>query len=89
MQVYPVDGQLLVVNALLVEAAHPGDPFPGIEGSYRNSDGILVMCSNCRRTKTNKPPARWDWVPEFVGSRPPQVSHGLCQPCYEYYCGRL
>jgi len=89
MHVYPVRGELLIVNSLLVQSEHDREVSPAIEAHYRDSGGILLMCSNCRRVRAKGPEARWDWVPGFVLSPPARVSHGLCPPCYEYYSSKL
>ena len=84
MCVYPVAGELLIVNSLVVNEPHAGHAFPAFEAHYRNSDGLLMMCSNCRRVRIG-PVERWDWVPDFVDTPPSNVTHGLCRPCFEYY----
>lgn len=85
MRIYPIRGELMIVNSLIVEDRHPAVAFPPIETRYRNSDGLIVMCANCRRAKVAETEEQWDWVPGFVEKRPFRVSHGLCSPCYEYY----
>jgi PAS fold len=77
---------LLAVCSTRVERAHSRISSPVLQSLYRNSDSVIVMCSNCRRTRRAcEPTARWDWVPDFVEHRPPMVSHGLCGLCLEYY----
>lgn len=48
------------------------------------SNGFIVMCSHCRRTR-NVMHQRWDWVPSFIARMPDNVSHGLCPACVRYY----
>jgi hypothetical protein len=88
MHIYPVHGELLIVNSIIVQGPHEGEAFPPVEARYRNVAGVLVMCSNCRRAKAGSE-ERWDWVPGFVTSQPPKVSHGLCSLCYEFYIRKL
>ena len=88
MCIYPVDGELLIVNSLVANEPHGRHALLSFEAHYRDSNGLLVMCSNCRRTKIGSV-ERWDWVPDFVDTPPNQVTHGLCQPCYEYYSSMI
>ena len=53
---------------------------------YRDRDGTIVMCSNCRKTRrVGVAPETWDWVAALVANQPAGVSHGLCKICLEYY----
>jgi hypothetical protein len=81
---------LLIENSLVVERPH--DPhrlrMPPIETMYRNSQGSIVMCAHCRRTRRISPSTPiWDWVPDFVSNIPQRTSHGLCENCHAYYFG--
>jgi hypothetical protein len=77
---------LVVMNSLCIERPHDRPSCPSLDEVYRNSDGIIVMCSSCRRTRRNLPGERlWDWVPAFVDRFPEGTSHGLCHPCFEAY----
>jgi hypothetical protein len=89
MRIYAIRSELMIVNSLIVEQPHPSLALPAIETRYRTSDGLIVMCANCRRAKAAEMQERWDWVPGFVEKRPFRVSHGLCPPCYEYYYSRI
>jgi hypothetical protein len=89
MSVYPIQGELLVVNSLCVERPHEGGVLSAVEERYRNAGGMVVMCSNCRKTQTSGPEQRWDWAPGFVSEPPLNVSHGLCPACFEYYANQL
>lgn len=80
----PEERALLVEHNLRLAAPHaPGTANP-FEGAYRDANGILVMCSNCRRARRADRSA-WDWVPDWIAPIPPQVSHGLCVLCEQYY----
>ncbi|MBK9166944.1 MAG: PAS domain-containing protein [Bryobacterales bacterium] len=78
--------QILVVHSLAVERPHGPErpPVPGDPGVHCGADGLLRMCSHCRRTKRASEPV-WDWVPSFVERAPAPVSHGLCPVCIMYY----
>jgi hypothetical protein len=87
MHIYPfTSGALLVASSLRLERPHPiptGLPLPAL---YRDEHGIIVMCSNCRRTRrVGGETETWDWISEFVAHHLPGVSHGLCNLCLEYY----
>ena len=85
MTVYAIGGGLLVINSLHVEEPHTGLAANPSEANYRTSSGLIVMCSNCRRTRRPGSEETWDWVPAFVSSPRSQVSHGLCPPCSAHY----
>lgn len=75
----------LVVHSLRVEEPHSRKAESPDAQHYRNSSGIVTMCSHCRRTRRVGEPQRWDWVPAHLGDRSLSVSHGLCQVCRVYY----
>ncbi len=77
---------LLVVCSLRVEGPHHWVPAEPVQTTYRNEFGLIVMCSNCRRTRrAGVQPPVWDWIPQFVAEQPGLVSHGICNTCLEYY----
>jgi hypothetical protein len=78
-------GGLLVVNSLCVERPHAGSANRPCESEYRHQNGILVMCSHCRRTRRVDNSQVWDWVPEYVERMPTRASHGLCDICLQYH----
>jgi hypothetical protein len=78
---------LLVACSLRRESAHPATA-AAVEGCYRDKNGFITMCSNCRRTRrVGCAPQIWDWVSAFVANPPDCVSHGICGLCLEYYYG--
>ncbi|MEZ4257008.1 MAG: hypothetical protein R3A78_15065 [Polyangiales bacterium] len=89
MRVLPLGERgFLVVNSLeVVEAVD--DRVEGatdaLEARYRNPNGFIVQCSNCRRTRHPHNLRGWDWVSAFIAKSPPYTSHGLCAPCYGFY----
>lgn len=79
---------LLVVNSLLVEQPHDlagRQPGSADRPTYLQTDGNIRQCSHCRRIAHGSEPNRWDWVPEWVDSSPPETSHTLCSFCLDYY----
>jgi hypothetical protein len=79
---------LLVVNSLLVEQPHDlADRQPGIADrlTYLQADGNVRQCSHCRRIQRASEAYRWDWIPDWVDSAPPETSHTLCNFCLDYY----
>lgn len=76
---------LLTVCSKRVERVHSQPSSTPLETLYRNREGLIVMCSNCRRTLRAGASRVWDWVPGFVEHLPSRVSHGLCELCLEYY----
>ncbi|MCB9540753.1 MAG: hypothetical protein H6704_31415 [Myxococcales bacterium] len=84
MTVHPtVEGRLVVVHTLLAEVeptASPRDP-----ADVYVARGITTMCCHCRHTARVDVPGAWDWVPHYLASPPPLVSHGLCPTCDAFY----
>lgn len=85
MTVYRVHDGLLVVNSLRAAEPHSRPRLAPQETAYRDTHGIIVMCSNCRRTRRVTQEQLWDWVPAFVERPLHPVSHGLCPPCSSKY----
>lgn len=86
--VYPLkDGALLSVHSCVVEHRHelegrePKAPDPD---TY-SKNGLIHQCCHCRRVRNMKVYERWDWVPEYVRVRHPNISHGLCPTCFGYF----
>lgn len=85
MVVYPVNAQfLVVVNSLTVEVPH-SQPVSEADDPTYALEGIVTMCSHCRRVRNQRVGKQWDWVPSYVASPPNNLSHGLCEACFEYY----
>jgi len=54
------------------------------EETYRDADGLILMCMYCRRTRRSGDPTdRWDWVEAYAVQMPPRTTHGLCRSCLE------
>jgi hypothetical protein len=83
MTVLPSSNTLVVTHSPLVVQPMIREPFePSAEYVSR---GVIVICSNCRRTRHAMRPSRWDWVPAFIVNMPDNVSPGLCPSCARYY----
>lgn len=77
---------LLVVNAPTVDESHDREVVTAEESSYVK-DGVISMCSNCRRVRNPAAAQRWDWVPALVARPPSNLSHGVCDVCVLIYYG--
>ncbi len=85
MRIYPLDSGFAVINSLRVEHPHDRTSLAPDDATYRNSAGLIRMCSNCRRTNRANEPAVWDWVPDYAKRVPANATHGVCPTCLEYY----
>lgn len=87
MRILPVqgEGEYLVWHSLRVERPHDRAAVAPDDRRYRSSDGVLVMCCHCRRTRRSDASEAWDWVPDYVASHPARVSTGICPACYLYF----
>ena len=62
------------------EVAAPEGP---TEALSRDLAGALAQCANCRRV--HRVGDGWHWIPAWVRTPPPPVSHGLCATCAGHY----
>jgi hypothetical protein len=87
MQIYPLErgGGFVVLNSLRIERPHDRAAHEPNDDIYTDSDGIIHMCANCRRTRRVAEPAAWDWVPAYVEPNRKTISHGVCAMCFEFY----
>jgi hypothetical protein len=90
MRVLPLaNSYFLVENSLRVERPHGSDrqTMPANAALYVSAEGILTMCSHCRRTRRidTAEGLAWDWVPAFLVDPPGFVSHGLCRNCRAFF----
>ncbi|MDB4988999.1 MAG: hypothetical protein JWN04_4177 [Myxococcaceae bacterium] len=84
MTVYPGGTDLVVVHSLRVDSPHTRLASAPDDGRYVQN-GLIRMCSNCRRVQNRLGHKRWDWVPAYLQRAPVTVSHGLCDPCARFY----
>ena len=90
MTLYPIgDAEgVLVVNSFVVEAEHePGKDVSvrGRASDYMDEHGLIHQCAHCRRVQNLAVGQRWDWVPEWVRTIPPQTTHTICNICMAYF----
>jgi hypothetical protein len=89
MQVYPMHpgSGFLVINSLRIEHPHTHQVHAPDDAQYRDKNGLICVCANCRRTRRRYSEEIWDWVPAYVYSPGQDVTHGICPFCREYYYG--
>ena len=89
MQVYPLRPGcgFVVINSLRVVHPHTRTVCEPVDATYRDKDGLIHMCANCRRTRRVADPLTWDWVPAYIEQPRRDVSHSVCPFCLEYYYG--
>ncbi len=89
MHVLKVEGlnALVVTNYLEIECPHLSKRTSRATDSevYLSDEGILSMCSNCRRVRQARGPEIWDWVPDYLEGSRDNVSHGLCPLCIHQF----
>ena len=85
--VYPLKQELgfLVVNSLLVEKPIEDSPGTLILDDYIDNNGIIHQCAKCRKVQNLQSESRWDMITFLIASPPPNISHGLCPVCLDYY----
>ena len=87
---YPLkNGQgIIIVNSLQIDRVIHED-FRHLStlsiNKYLDPDGMIIQCSNCRKSKRKNPAEIWDWVPAFVEEIQENISYSICPVCYDYY----
>jgi len=76
---------LVVVNSLVVERPHERPRARFDLRILRGENGLITMCSHCRRVELPKVRDAWVWVPELVVKMPLDVSHGVCPVCFDIH----
>jgi hypothetical protein len=85
LRVLPVPGAGLLLEHSTVWRAPMERPHAeALEHVYRNTDGLVIQCSNCRRVRRSER-KQWDWVPAWVSRSHPATSHGMCEICLELF----
>lgn len=80
----PDTRELLICHACLSLSPHTRVPVkPDPRAHYSN--GVVAMCSHCRRTKRIGAAISWDWIPEFLAHPPENRADDLCERCEAYY----
>ncbi len=77
---------LMVSNTLLVEE-DLGWKAPAYDFVYRNRQGLIVMCANCRSSQRTDDPRQWDFCSAHLKVPPAAlgVQAGLCPTCRGYF----
>jgi hypothetical protein len=84
LRMFPIDRRaLLLVHDPLVALSHDRTPEPPDEAQYRDPNGLVAQCSNCRATRAID--GSWHWVPGWVDSLPEPVTHVTCPRCRGFY----
>ncbi len=85
--VYPLDKHkgLLIVNSLVKEEPYGMNDRKPLEALYRQPNGFIKQCCNCRRVQRANDPETWDWVPAWVEKLPENVTHSFCYVCFDFY----
>jgi hypothetical protein len=84
MRILPsADGGVLTVNTLIRETPAAAEPHGNVM-DYVERDGIVTMCSHCRRVK-NLQSGSWDWVPELLLRGNVLATYSLCDFCAAYH----
>ena len=86
MRVHRVNGDWwMVSNALVFEEEHQASAAAS-DAIYRDSNGLINMCSHCRCTRRVDRPTQWDFVPQYLRTAQAMtVSHGICPICRAYF----
>lgn len=85
MRILPCEqAGLLIVNTLVsstdLETTTPRDI-----AEYADLEGVVTMCSHCRRVRCRRDPRTWDWLPELLIGSQVLVTFGLCAFCTAYH----
>lgn len=85
----PVTRDLCVISvARVVTSSHQEqgrDPRAGAACDYEKEDGLISMCSCCRRVRVPGTEHSWDFVPSLIKNPVDNLSHTLCEPCKAYW----
>ena len=78
---------IVVINSLVLEEPYVSPDVPYDTAALRDENGLVTMCTHCRRTQLPHDLDTWVWAPELVRKMPIDVSHGLCSVCFDIYYG--
>lgn len=85
MRILHVDnGGFLTINTL-ISSTDLEMPEPRAVSDYADADGVVTMCSHCRRVRRGRDPRIRDWVPELLIASKLLVTFDLCQFCTAYH----
>jgi hypothetical protein len=84
LRILPIeDHGLLIEHSTRALHPHGEGPSPSSDEAYRDDQGMLLQCSNCRRV--HRVGDGWHWIRDWVKIPPPSTSHGLCAACAGHY----
>jgi hypothetical protein len=85
MRILPLrEGEgLLVETSTIVEIPHVLSLY--VSEQYVDENGIITQCSNCRRVRKTDGSSQWGFIKELMEKSHPNISHGLCSTCLEWY----
>jgi hypothetical protein len=83
---YPLNGGtgLVITHHLSVEKPHEQNA-EVFSTRFVDENGIVTQCQNCRKVRDAQDTHTWYWVPALLEQPLPNVSHGICVPCMDYY----
>lgn len=86
LNAYPIWGKkgLVISHHLIKECAHTEKSID-FNKQFVNGKGLIVQCMNCRKIRDPNNMNRWLWVPSLLEKGIPNISHGLCCRCLDYY----
>jgi hypothetical protein len=77
----------VVINSLVLEQEQQRQAFRDDSQALREENGLITMCSHCRRTRLPNAVDTWVWIPDLVRRMPMDVSHGICPVCFDIHYG--
>lgn len=84
VRILPIDEHgLLIEHSARASHPHGEDPEIPTDAAFRDDNGMLLQCSNCRRVHCIGD--GWHWVREWVKTPPASTTHGLCAACAGHY----
>lgn len=55
------------------------------EQTYRSAEGFIAQCSHCSRLRVAGTEDEWNWVAAAIRTPPENISHGICDGCFERF----
>lgn len=85
MRILPCkDGGFLTINTL-ISSTELERLQPRALSDYADADGLVAMCSHCRRVRRCRGTRAWDWVPELLIGSQALVAFDLCEFCTAFH----
>jgi PAS domain-containing protein len=80
---------LVIINSLVREETRQHPRWRTDLDVLREPNGLITMCSHCRRTRIPNAGESWVWIQDLVRAMPREVSHGLCPVCFDIHYGGI